>query len=126
MVVEATEATEARHLGVDVDDVVHVEPAHVALDGEGPAVLHRVEEDGGDLVPDAHAPAALVGDEGEVRAHVPEDGVGRGLAARARAHHVAHVRQREALLLRQLHLRPIDTFSYVNILSYNNPVEQKD
>ena len=63
-------------VGVDVNHVVHLEAVHVALDGEGSRVFHRVEEDGSDLVPDADAAAALVGDEGHVVAHVPEDGVG--------------------------------------------------
>mmetsp|Transcript_24495 Transcript_24495/g.47393 ORF Transcript_24495/g.47393 Transcript_24495/m.47393 type:complete len:1032 (+) Transcript_24495:111-3206(+) len=92
-------------LGVDVDDVPHVEVGHVHLDGQGPRVLHGVEEDGRDLAADAHAAGLDVGHVGDLAAHVVQDGIGGRLARRARPHHVSHVGQRVSLLQQLLDLR---------------------
>eukprot|EP00959_Pyramimonas_sp_CCMP1952_P330125 6912148-Pyramimonas_sp.AAC.1 len=97
----------AKRTGVEVSLRFPREDTHFDrhLDGQGAGVLHGVEEDGRDLAADADAAGALVRHVRDVVAHVPQDGVGGGFTARARAHHVAHVRQREPLLLQLFDLR---------------------
>jgi hypothetical protein len=93
-------------IGVDVDHVAHGHLRDVALDGEGAGIFLGVEEDRGDLVAQAEAAVALVGDEGNVVAGPPQHGVGGRLARGAGADHVADVGDRMALLLQvfdQLH-----------------------
>ncbi len=60
------------------------------LDRQGAGVLRRVEEDGRDQAAQDDAAAALVGDEGDVLADMPEDRVAGRLARRSGAHDVAH------------------------------------
>ncbi|MNX83225.1 hypothetical protein D3C86_1149830 [compost metagenome] len=87
-----------------LDFVAHLHLGDVDLDGQGPRVFHRVEEDGRDLAADADAAEALVGNEGDVLAREPEHRVGGGLAARTGAHHVPDVGDEVALGLEGLQL----------------------
>mmetsp|Transcript_7519 Transcript_7519/g.14716 ORF Transcript_7519/g.14716 Transcript_7519/m.14716 type:complete len:408 (-) Transcript_7519:24-1247(-) len=91
-------------LGVEVDDLSHLHVAHIKLDGERSRVLHRVEEDGGDLRPEADAARALVGHVRDVLAHEPQHRVGGALAGGASADHIAYIGEGETLLLQRLHL----------------------
>eukprot|EP00051_Salpingoeca_urceolata_P026859 m.479023 g.479023 ORF g.479023 m.479023 type:complete len:993 (-) comp21304_c0_seq1:94-3072(-) len=80
-------------VGVDVNDVAHVEVGDVHFEGQGARVFHGVVENGGNLAADADAAATLAGDVRDVVAHVPEERVGGRFAGRARADDVANVRE---------------------------------
>ena len=86
-------------IGINIDHIAHRQPAHVAFDGQGPGVFHGIEEDRRDLAAQTIAAGALVGDERDIIAHVPQHGVGRGLARRAGADHIADIGQRMTFLL---------------------------
>mmetsp|Transcript_29766 Transcript_29766/g.65014 ORF Transcript_29766/g.65014 Transcript_29766/m.65014 type:complete len:625 (-) Transcript_29766:76-1950(-) len=116
----------AGRLALVRENVNHVAHGHVPdghLNGEGAGVLHGVEEDGRDLLADAHAAGALVGHVGDVVAHVPQDGVGGGLAAGAGAHHIAHVSQREPLRLQLLNLLVAVVDAVAGVLEHGEGVE---
>ena len=83
---------------VQFDFVAHGHLAHVDFDRQGTGVFHGVEEDRGDLAAQANAAEAFVGDEGDVFAGEPEDGVGRRFARGAGANHITDVGDEVAFL----------------------------
>lgn len=82
--------------GIDGNHITHFQFGNVAAQGQGAGILGGVEEDRRDGVADDNAAAALVGDEGDVFADVPQQGVTGGFTGRAGAHDVAHEGHAEA------------------------------
>mmetsp|Transcript_97592 Transcript_97592/g.252561 ORF Transcript_97592/g.252561 Transcript_97592/m.252561 type:complete len:425 (+) Transcript_97592:1288-2562(+) len=111
-------------VGVDVDDVAHVQAADIGLDGERAGVLHGVEEDGGDGAANANAAKLLVGHVRVLVTHQPEHRVRRGLARGAGADDITHVRQLEAFLLEVDDLRLTVVDAIAGVLEHGKRVQR--
>ena len=78
-------------IGTQLHQVTHVHLAHVQFNRQRARVFHGVVENRSDLAAQTHAAKALVRHERNIFTGEPQHRVGGGLAAGARAHHVAHV-----------------------------------
>ncbi|OIQ79065.1 hypothetical protein GALL_392070 [mine drainage metagenome] len=84
---------------VDHDHISRTELFDIALDRQRAGIFRRVEENRRNLAAQHDAAGALVGDMRNILAHQPLHRVDGGLARGAGADHVAHIGQRQTLLL---------------------------
>mmetsp|Transcript_44275 Transcript_44275/g.93024 ORF Transcript_44275/g.93024 Transcript_44275/m.93024 type:complete len:340 (-) Transcript_44275:1280-2299(-) len=89
---------------INVDDIPHFQPTNVHFDGQRARIFHGVEKYGSDLPSDANPAALGVGNVRYLSARVPNDRIGRRFPRGPRAHDVADVGQRMALLEQFFHL----------------------
>ena len=78
-------------IGAQFHHITHGHLAHIQLNRQRAGVFHGVVENRGDFAAQADSTETLVGDKRNVLAGKPQHGVGRRLARRTSAHHIAHV-----------------------------------